>query len=75
MGFLDKFDTPRPHPPQFARGEPTREVETQTEKSKTIYQVVTELPTQVLREHTLQDGTLVKFITVEEALSDIMNSE
>ena len=36
--------------------------------------VVKELPMQPIKFTTLEDGTKVEFITVEEALSEIMNS-
>ena len=35
--------------------------------------VVKELPTQVVRETVAEDGTIINFITVEEALTQLMS--
>lgn len=43
------------------------------EKVRTI--VVKELPMQPIRETKADDGTLIRFVTVEEALTAVLNEE
>lgn len=44
-----------------------------TEEVKQRVVVVKEIPTQAIRETTDKDGTIVYFMTVEEALTQVMN--
>lgn len=44
-------------------------------KKKYKYLVVKELPTQQIRRTKAEDGTIVYFVTVEEALTEFMNKE
>lgn len=46
-----------------------------TPKVKERIQVVRELPTQPIRKFRDEDGTLVTFMTIEEALTEFMNNE
>lgn len=54
-----------------SEAEPVEEVK---EEPKRRIQVVRELPTQVVKEYVEDDGTIVEFKLIEEALSEIMNS-
>lgn len=44
------------------------------EEPKESLQVVRELPTQQVRQYTSEDGTKVHLITIEEALTQIINN-
>jgi len=56
--------------------DPMKEITEETEeKVNEIFEVVKELPTQVIRQVKLEDGTLVNLITIEEALTKFMNEE
>jgi hypothetical protein len=44
-------------------------------KKKTEYEVVFKLPTQEIRQYQRDDGTIVKLITVEEALTEFINGD
>lgn len=46
---------------------------TDDKKEKHEYFVVKELPTQQIRETTTDEGTIMHFITIEEALTKFMN--
>lgn len=50
-----------------------KEKETKKEEPKHKYLVVRELPTQVVRESVDEDGTILHFITIEEALTQVIN--
>ena len=52
---------------------PVVKKEETSQKSKIV--VVKELPVQPIREFTDEEGTIIHFKTIEEALSEIMNSE
>lgn len=43
------------------------------EEPKEEWAVVKELPVQPVRQTTMEDGTIINFITVEEALSQLVN--
>lgn len=47
-------------------------VEKKIEK-KEVYKVVAKLPTQEVRRYQEEDGTIVNLITIEEALTGIVN--
>ncbi len=49
--------------------------EQSTQKTKEKIIVVKELPTQPVRQTKAEDGTLITYITVEEALTEFMNEE
>lgn len=51
--------------------EETKEVKKEEEKYRFV--VVKELPTQVVRSTVAEDGTILNFITVEEALTEAIN--
>jgi len=56
--------------------DPMKEITKETEeKVNERFEVVKELPTQVIRQVKLEDGTIVNLITVEEALTRFMNEE
>jgi len=44
-------------------------------KQKQEYEVVFKLPTQEIRQYQRDDGTIVKLITVEEALTEFINGD
>lgn len=50
------------------------EVKTNKEATQKKIVVVKELPTEVVRHTKLEDGTEVEFITIEEALTGILNA-
>jgi len=55
---------------------PMEEITKETEKkAKEVYEVVKELPSQIIRQVRLKDGTIVNLITIEEALTEFMNEE
>ena len=70
---------------KFEKVEPTEEVPEvnpiekltkETEKSeKEVTIVVKELPTQQVRKGKTEDGTIINYVTIEEALTDIINEE
>ena len=70
---------------KFEKVEPTEEVPEvnpieklakETGKSeKEITVVVKELPTQTVRQEKATDGTIINYVTIEEALTDIINEE
>ncbi len=43
------------------------------EEEKVEFRVVSQLPTQEVRRYTEEDGTIIQLITIEEALTKIMN--
>ncbi len=43
------------------------------EEEKHRFVVVKELPVQVIRESVAEDGTIMHYITTEEALTEVMN--
>ncbi len=56
--------------------EEPKEVKEESEKVKEVKQrivVVKELPLQPVREAVLEDGTKIYYITMEEALTEVMN--
>jgi len=56
--------------------EPVKEVKEKVNKKeepKHRYIVVKELPTQIVRETIDEDGTILHFITIEEALTQAIN--
>jgi len=57
---------------------PMQEIAEETRK-KTVEKkrvvVVKELPTQLVRQAKTEDGTIETYITIEEALTEIMNEE
>ena len=46
---------------------------TKKKEVKEIYKVVKELPTQAVRQAKAKDGTIVNFVTIEEALTEVIN--
>jgi len=50
-----------------------KEVKEEKVEDKHEYVVVKELPLQQVREVVTEDGTIVHYITTEEALSQLMN--
>ena len=74
----DKFKEIKPGEPEEPDKNPMQELseETKTEqKEKTRYVVVKELPTQQVRSAKGQDGVTEIYVTLEEALSDMLNEE
>ena len=70
-----KVDVTRNEPPER---NPLQELARETEnehKEKTRFQVVKELPTQVIRQVKAEDGTIINLITIEEALTEFINEE
>ena len=89
MGFLDRKEEPieekviaketvvqepvaEPTPVEAPTTKPIEEVK-EEEKVENRYVVVKELPTQVVRETTTDDGVVLHFITIEEALTQALN--
>ena len=56
---------------QEIKSEPKKFIKTDQEKHRVV--VVKELPIRHIREHKDEDGTIVHFITIEEALTELMN--
>ena len=55
---------------------PMEEITKETgKKAKEVYEVVKELPQQIIRQVKLKDGTIVNLITIEEALTEFINQE
>ena len=54
---------------------PMKEITEETKEVKEKIIVVKELPTQPVRQAKAEDGTLITYITVEEALTEFMNEE
>ncbi len=44
-------------------------------EEKEVFEVVKELPTQQVRKAKAEDGTLITYITIEEALTQFVNEE
>ena len=45
------------------------------QEEKREFRVVKELPLQPVREAKAEDGTIITYVTIEEALTEFMNSE
>lgn len=83
MGLLskqkkEKFkEVEQPEQPETEENpmqEIAEETRTKTEEKKRIV-VVKELPVQAIRQAKAEDGVIEVYVTVEEALSEIMNAE
>ncbi len=53
----------------------TEEARKEEVKPKEVIQVVDELPTQRVRYGKLDDGTVVTYVTIAEALTELMKEE
>jgi hypothetical protein len=56
---------PVPKPVQAIKQEP---------EQKEVYEVVAKLPVQEIRRYRRDDGIIVNLITIEEALTEVMNA-
>jgi len=64
------------NPMQEMVKESNEEIEKEAdEKTKEVIQIVKELPVQTVRKAKSEDGTLITYMTIEEALTEIMNEE
>lgn len=74
----DKFkEVEQPEQPEIEEN-PIQEIAEETRKKteeKKRFVVVKELPSQLVRQAKAEDGTLETYITIEEALTQIMNEE
>lgn len=50
-------------------------VEKTSDEEKEVFEIVKELPKQEIRKAKADDGTIITYITIEEALTKIMNEE
>lgn len=71
MGFLDKKKEEVKQEVKVEKAEETKEVKKEEAKHK--FMVVKELPVQAIREQVDEDGTIIHFVTAEEALTEFMN--
>ena len=53
--------------------EEEKPIKKKAKEVKQIYKVVKELPTQQVRQAKSKDGTIVNFVTIEEALTEVIN--
>ena len=67
MGFLDKKKE------EVKSEVKVEKAEVKKKEVQHRFMVVKELPVQVVREQTDKEGTIVHFITAEEALTEFMN--
>ena len=49
--------------------------ESVSKEEKEVFEVVKELPTQQIRKAKAEDGTVITYITIEEALTQFVNEE
>lgn len=74
MGFLDRKKEEVKPEIKVEKTEVVKDKEKDKEKEvQHKFMVVKELPVQVIREQVDKDGTIIHFITAEEALTEFMN--
>ena len=60
---------------EVTEDKPKEKTEEKSEEKKERIVVVKEIPTQEVREHIAEDGTILHFITIEEALTEFVNQK
>lgn len=65
----------KPDPVEQPVTQEIQEAPEQQTNENVRFKVVKEIPAQEIREHTMEDGTILNFVTIEEALTEFMNKE